>query len=158
MFNDSKPPGWHCMTPHQKHEWRKKNNTNSTGFVGVKKDASGKFTAKIFSMDAQKQVHLGTFKTAEAAGAAYEKAFSEIYGSEEDWLKSNPTKPAAPKTLCTWIPIETAKPDAGSEIIAWDGTSMTIATVWEGGSIRDCREMMELDPTHWTSTPKPPNK
>lgn len=84
------PTEWDLMTPHQRHAWRKNNNTNKTGFVGVKSTKDGKFNAKIFDPGTGKPVHIGTLLTAQSAGEAYEREFLRIYGTEEEWVAANP--------------------------------------------------------------------
>ena len=89
MLNHPRPPGWADFTPHQRLAWRKRNNTNSTGFVGVKEELSGKFSASIYDPRTEKKTNLGMFPTAAEAGDAYENAFAEIYGEEPDQVISD---------------------------------------------------------------------
>lgn len=157
MTPPNKPSNWDEMTPHKRHEWRKANHTNSSGFVGVTETHGGRFKAKIFCPTREKQMHLGTFDSAHEAGKAYEQAFEKIYGSEEEWLKNNRPKPLFPdqKTAATWIRYADRKPAIGTTVIAFNDSIMVIASMWDDG-LHDCRECMLIDATHWTNLPNPP--
>ena len=84
------PAAWSNYSPHQKLEWRKEHDTNSTGFVGVKQEVSGRFSAKIFDPAAEKRIHIGTFDTAEEAGEAFENEFLRIYGERDEDGETDP--------------------------------------------------------------------
>lgn len=57
--------------------WNRRERPNKTGFPGVAKEAwSGRYTATIHADG--KQIGLGTYDTAEEAGAVYQKAKQEI--------------------------------------------------------------------------------
>lgn len=78
------PVAWANYSPHQKLRWRQENMTNSTGFVGVVAENSGRFGAKIFDPNEGKMTWIGTFDAAEEASDAYQKRFIEIYGKEPE--------------------------------------------------------------------------
>lgn len=80
----NKPDGWASFTPHQKLAWRREHETNSTGFIGVKAEVNGKFSASIYDPSQGKKIRLGTFATAPEAGAAYDLAFIGFYGPEDE--------------------------------------------------------------------------
>ena len=157
MFPPDRPDDWLEMTPHQRHEWRKKNNTNQTGFVGVTEAADGKFTSKIFCPIREKHLHLGTFFTAKLAGDAYESAFSDIYGDEDEWLESPIPKIKVSKTHASWIPYDLKKPKPSKAVLAFFGGQFFVATMI-GDRLVDCHKLTQIHPTHWTPMPDFPKQ
>ena len=84
------PAAWSNYSPHQKLAWRKINDSNATGFVGVTMESSGRFSANIFDPTAEKRIRIGTFDTAEEAGEAFENEFVRIHGERDEDSETDP--------------------------------------------------------------------
>jgi hypothetical protein len=66
------------LASHKENQWnRSKNKNNTSGFKGVSRNRSG-WRARI-TVD-NKEIHLGTFKTATQAARAYDRASKKHYG------------------------------------------------------------------------------
>lgn len=73
---DNRRTNLRLVTPSQNQWNRGKKQSSRTGYKGVTRGSNGRFLARI--MHQNKQTHLGTFKTVEAASFAYVTAESRL--------------------------------------------------------------------------------